>query len=310
MGFNCGIVGLPNVGKSTLFNAVTNTTAAAAANYPFCTIEPNIGRVPVPDPRLDTLARLGKSAKIGADPARDQGHCRAGARRVQGRGAGQQVPGRHPRGRRHPRGAALLRGRRRHPCRGQRRSRCATPSWSRPSCCWPTSRAWSGRRTGWSSGRAARTRRPRRGWSCSSGSCRAMEAGRQARTLELSDEERQLLRRLQPADRQADPLRLQRRRGLGRRGQRADRARGGAGARAGCAPRGDLRRDRGRAVRAGRGREGRVSGQHGPGGAGPEPGDPRGPRAAGPAHLLHRRPQGGARLDRASGCHRARRRQA
>ena len=63
MGFNCGIVGLPNVGKSTLFNAITNTTAAAAANYPFCTIEPNIGRVPVPDPRLDTLARIGKSAK-------------------------------------------------------------------------------------------------------------------------------------------------------------------------------------------------------------------------------------------------------
>ena len=63
MGFNCGIVGLPNVGKSTLFNAITNTTAAAAANYPFCTIEPNVGRVPVPDPRLDTLARIGKSAK-------------------------------------------------------------------------------------------------------------------------------------------------------------------------------------------------------------------------------------------------------
>jgi GTP-binding protein YchF len=63
MGFNCGIVGLPNVGKSTLFNAITNTTAAAAANYPFCTIEPNVGRVPVPDARLDTLARIGKSAK-------------------------------------------------------------------------------------------------------------------------------------------------------------------------------------------------------------------------------------------------------
>ena len=63
MGFNCGIVGLPNVGKSTLFNAVTNTTAAAAANYPFCTIEPNIGRVPVPDQRLETLTRIGKSAK-------------------------------------------------------------------------------------------------------------------------------------------------------------------------------------------------------------------------------------------------------
>src|SRR5882672_247857 len=64
MGFNCGIVGLPNVGKSTLFNALTATAAAEAANYPFCTIEPNIGRVAVPDPRLEILAKLGKSAKI------------------------------------------------------------------------------------------------------------------------------------------------------------------------------------------------------------------------------------------------------
>ncbi|MDF1584782.1 redox-regulated ATPase YchF [Marinimicrococcus flavescens] len=63
MGFNCGIVGLPNVGKSTLFNALTETAAAAAANYPFCTIEPNVGRVPVPDPRLDVLAGLAKSQK-------------------------------------------------------------------------------------------------------------------------------------------------------------------------------------------------------------------------------------------------------
>jgi GTP-binding protein YchF len=64
MGFNCGIVGLPNVGKSTLFNALTATVAAQAANYPFCTIEPNVGRVAVPDARLDALAAIAKSAKI------------------------------------------------------------------------------------------------------------------------------------------------------------------------------------------------------------------------------------------------------
>src|SRR5579875_3086416 len=64
MGFNCGIVGLPNVGKSTLFNALTATVAAQAAHYPFCTIEPNVGRVAVPDKRLEVLAAIGKSAKI------------------------------------------------------------------------------------------------------------------------------------------------------------------------------------------------------------------------------------------------------
>jgi len=64
MGFKCGIVGLPNVGKSTLFNALTETQAAQAANYPFCTIEPNVGQVAVPDPRLDTIAAIGKSAKV------------------------------------------------------------------------------------------------------------------------------------------------------------------------------------------------------------------------------------------------------
>ncbi|NVK17138.1 MAG: redox-regulated ATPase YchF [Methylocystaceae bacterium] len=64
MGFNCGIVGLPNVGKSTLFNALTSTAAAEAANFPFCTIEPNTGRVGVPDDRLDKLAEIAGSAKI------------------------------------------------------------------------------------------------------------------------------------------------------------------------------------------------------------------------------------------------------
>ncbi|GLI21585.1 ribosome-binding ATPase YchF [Xanthobacter flavus] len=64
MGFKCGIVGLPNVGKSTLFNALTQTAAAQAANYPFCTIEPNVGDVAVPDPRLDTLAEIAGSGAI------------------------------------------------------------------------------------------------------------------------------------------------------------------------------------------------------------------------------------------------------
>lgn len=64
MGFRCGIVGLPNVGKSTLFNALTETAAAQAANYPFCTIEPNIGNVAVPDPRMAALAAIAGSAKI------------------------------------------------------------------------------------------------------------------------------------------------------------------------------------------------------------------------------------------------------
>lgn len=64
MGFKCGIVGLPNVGKSTLFNALTNTAAAAAANYPFCTIEPNVGQVPVPDTRLQKLSAIAGSKEI------------------------------------------------------------------------------------------------------------------------------------------------------------------------------------------------------------------------------------------------------
>ena len=71
MGFNCGIAGLPNVGKSTLFNALTQSAAAEAANYPFCTIEPNVGRVPVPDPRLgrETIDIKGGIAKPIDPPA-------------------------------------------------------------------------------------------------------------------------------------------------------------------------------------------------------------------------------------------------
>lgn len=64
MGFNCGIIGLPNVGKSTLFNALTQSMMANVQNYPFCTIEPNTGRVIVPDETLLKLAKVAKSAKI------------------------------------------------------------------------------------------------------------------------------------------------------------------------------------------------------------------------------------------------------
>ena len=63
MSFKCGIVGLPNVGKSTLFNALTDSSKAQAANFPFCTIEPNVGVVPVPDERLDKLVEISKSKK-------------------------------------------------------------------------------------------------------------------------------------------------------------------------------------------------------------------------------------------------------
>jgi ribosome-binding ATPase YchF (GTP1/OBG family) len=64
MSFKCGIVGLPNVGKSTLFNALTNSSKAQAANFPFCTIDPNVGVVPVPDIRLENLAKISQSKKL------------------------------------------------------------------------------------------------------------------------------------------------------------------------------------------------------------------------------------------------------
>ena len=83
-----GIVGLPNVGKSTLFNAITNA-GAQSANYPFCTIEPNIGTVAVPDHRLDALAKMYDPEKDYPCRHRICGHRRSGQGRFQGRGSGK-----------------------------------------------------------------------------------------------------------------------------------------------------------------------------------------------------------------------------
>ena len=84
MGFKCGIVGLPNVGKSSLFNALTRSSIAAE-NYPFCTIDPNIGVVPVPDPRLDKLAGLVQPGRH-PDHHAIRGYRGPGRRRLGGRG--------------------------------------------------------------------------------------------------------------------------------------------------------------------------------------------------------------------------------
>ncbi len=102
-----GIVGLPNVGKSTLFNAITNS-AAEAANYPFCTIDPNVGVVPVPDERLDVLADMYHPEKY--TPAVIEFVDIAGLVRgaSRGRGARQQISGKHSRGGRHCPCRALL----------------------------------------------------------------------------------------------------------------------------------------------------------------------------------------------------------
>jgi GTPase SAR1 family protein len=99
MGIQCGIVGLPNVGKSTLFNALTKA-GIQAENYPFCTIDPNIGVVPVPDSRLDALAAIVKPQKIIPSHGGVRRHRRFGGGRVARRRVGQSISGPHPRNRR------------------------------------------------------------------------------------------------------------------------------------------------------------------------------------------------------------------
>ena len=105
-----GIVGLPNVGKSTLFNALTRSRKAEAANYPFCTIDPNVGVVIVPDDRALRAAKNRQDQCRRSGGHRVRRHRRTRGGRQQGRRSGQPVPGQHPRSRRHRAGRALLRG--------------------------------------------------------------------------------------------------------------------------------------------------------------------------------------------------------
>ena len=121
-----GIVGLPNVGKSTLFNAVTRTRKAEAANYPFCTIDPNVGIVTVPDARLAVLQKIAKTNVVipAAIEFVDIAGLVKGA--SQGEGLGNKFLTPHPRGRCHRPGGALLRGRGHPPRRRARSIRCAT----------------------------------------------------------------------------------------------------------------------------------------------------------------------------------------
>ena len=114
-----GIVGLPNVGKSTLFNAVTRTRKAEAANYPFCTIDPNVGHRHGAGRPAGALSRIAQDLRHHPGGHRVRGYRRPGQRRRPGRRLGQQVPHPHPRSGRHRAGRALLR-RPGHPSRGRR----------------------------------------------------------------------------------------------------------------------------------------------------------------------------------------------
>ena len=205
-----GIVGLPNVGKSTLFNAVTRTRKAEAANYPFCTIDPNVGIVTVPDARLEPLAKIAKTNVV--IPAAIEFVDIAGL--VKGASAGrrsrQQVP--HATSAKwtpSSRSSAASRTRTSitspAPLIPSATSKPSRPNWSRRS----GSRAKTPRETSPRTPSAATRRRSPR-TTCSKNLKPHLNAGKPALTLELTPEEKAIAQEFLPAHRQADDFRLQR----------------------------------------------------------------------------------------------------
>ena len=305
MSLKCGIVGLPNVGKSTLFNALTKA-GIAAENYPFCTIEPNVGIVEAARPAPGGAGRDRQARAGGAGDRRVRRHRRPGGRRVQGRRPGQPVPRAHPRDRRHRQRRALLRRRERRSTSPARSTRSPTSRSSRPSCAWPT---WPPSRRRWRatprSPRPAATRRRSAWWTCSSKCQAALDAGQPgARASTSARRSSVVLKPLclitaKPAmfvgnvaedGFENNPY-------LDRLREYADEQ--NAPVVAICAKieaeLADMDDEDQHA----------VPGRDGPGRAGPEPPDPRRLQAARPADLLHRRREGSARLDDPRRRHRA-----
>jgi ribosome-binding ATPase YchF (GTP1/OBG family) len=294
MGIKCGIVGLPNVGKSTLFNALTKA-GIAAANFPFCTIEPNVGIVPVPDPRLNALSEIVKPQKCIPTAVEfvDIAGLVAGA--AKRRGPGQQVPGPHPRGRcDHPRGA-LLRERRRHPRQqqgrpaGRHRDHRHRAGAGRPGV--RRQGAEPAERSAKTGDKDARRRAPRC-WPISAG----LNEGKPARSLGLSDDDKAAVRdlfllTLKPVMYVANVLEDGFENNPHLDAVRARAAGEGAEVVPVCAA---IEEELSQLDDADR--DDVPEGPR-PGRARPESRDPRRLQAARPADLLHRRREGSARLD-------------